>query len=283
VLQANGDPYTAFNMSGYWCATPSDPYGSNAISAAATTTGDVYLAVNPVNSTNGYVNHFTRTGVLSKAWGSQTLTNVFLAGAYVDPSDSLILTGQYSASGSDQFWAQRYLSSSTGAADPSFLDGGGAFGNTKYLYTQASAMDADAGVYLGGSGTITGQAPVLGHVSASGSADLGGDAGWVNVGFNVQGSIGFLGIGVQSDGNLLGVGTGYDMMGNLPFVARMTPAGALDATFNSDGGAQAGYYLVTSTVGVTYNAVAAAPFPDGRIVIVGNDPAGGMFFLRIWP
>ena len=127
------------------------------------------------------------------------------------------------------------------------------------LYAGSSALDPDAGVYVGGVGTATGQTPVLGHVTSQGAIDLGGDAGWIADNFFVEQDFGYVGLAVQSDGRVLGIGNGNDMEGSLPYIARTTSDGKLDKTFNADAGANAGYYIELTKTNVTFHGVAVAP------------------------
>jgi hypothetical protein len=281
VLQASGAAYDAFNGAGHWCTMNGG--GTSAAGAGATSGGDVFLGVNQLSGGGPYVVRLTSTGKMS-AWTFQPLpTTVFLAGLSIDSADDAIIAGANSGSGgASSFFALRYTPTGGGTPDPGFVGGTGTFGDgSSYLYTQCSALDPDSGVYLGGSGTASGETAILGHVTAAGASDLGGDAGFVTNAFYVEDGIGYVGIAVQGDGRVVGVGTGSDMIGSLPFVARATTAGALDPTFNPDAGT--GYYVTQSATNVVYNAVAIAPPPDGRIVIVGGEPGSGMFLTRIWP
>ena len=282
VLQASGAPYDAFGGAGYWCTQ--DSAGTVAAGAAATSTGDVYAGVSTGSSHTPSLVHLTSTGAHSSAWSfAAPPSNLTLIGLMVDPSDDAIVTGSsVPAAGQTAFYALRFTPKGMGTPDPTFVGGLGNFGAPGgYLYTQCSALDPDAGVYLGGSGTLTGETPVLGHVNPAGVSDLGGDAGYTTNAFYIQDGLGYFGLAVQYDGKVVGVGTGSDMAGSLPFIARATTAGALDTTFNADAGL--GYYFKQSgSQNLTYNAVATAPFPDGRIVIAGSE-VGGMFLERIWP
>jgi hypothetical protein len=280
VLQASGAAYDAFNSAGYWCTQYSS--GTAAAGAGATSTGDVYVGINQPSAAP-FVAHLSSTGTPG-GWMFQGLpASLSLVGLAVDPADDAIVTGAYTGdAGASQFFALRYVPKDKGKPDPTFLGGVGPFGSPSgYLYAQCSALDPDSGVYVGGAGTITGETAVLGHVTAAGASDLGGDAGYVTNAFYVEYGLGYQSIAVQGDGRVVGVGSGSDMAGTLPFVARATTGGALDTTFNADAGT--GYYIKQSGTNVTYNAVAVAPPPDGRIVIVGGEPGSGMYMLRMWP
>jgi hypothetical protein len=282
VLQASGAPYDAFAGAGYSCTT--DDAGTTGAGAAATSAGDVFLGVN--RSTTGAsptLLHFASSG-LPGSWSFAALSSaVTLVGLMVDPSDNAIVSGVYTTSGTTQFFALRYTPLGKGAPDPTFLGGQGNFGSPSgELYTQCSALDPDGGVFVGGDGTNTASNATLGHVNSAGRSDLGGDAGYVLDPISVQNSIGYVSIAVQSDRKVVGVGTGQDSeLGPLSFVARATSQGALDTTFNADAGT-AYFVTVSGTQGVVFNAVAVAPFPDGRIVIAGA-VNGGMLVERIWP
>lgn len=282
VLTKTGAPFTALNGSGYWCVNyESYPGGTTGIGVGASALGDI--SVGFTSSTgSSYIQRFSYQGTApSTGWTNATIeAKASLVGFFIDPSGNCITAGGYDG---NDFYARRYLLSGGGSPESTFGGDGGAFGASNTLYAQASALDPDGGVWVGGSGTASGQTPVLGHVSAKGAVDLGGDAGYVKDNFYVQDSIGYLALASQSDGRLLGIGNGEDTMGNLPFIARVLATGGLDPTFNADGGSSAGYYLRTSTTGIVYGAVAAMPFPDGRIIIAGNEPSFGMYFLRIWP
>jgi uncharacterized delta-60 repeat protein len=283
ILTADGSAYNAFGGGGYWCVdVESYEQGTTAVGAGATTTGEVYVGVNQLKTGEApFVVHLTDKGVDGPRWTNVGLSAVSLVGLAVDPSDDLIVAGEY---GGSQLFAQRYTSTSTGSPDPTFAGGTGVIGPASAsLYAGSSALDPDAGVYVGGVGTATGQTPVLGHVTSQGAIDLGGDAGWIADNFFVEQDFGYVGLAVQSDGRVLGIGNGNDMEGSLPYIARTTSDGKLDKTFNADAGANAGYYIELTKTNVTFHGVAVAPLPDGRIVIVGIAPGSGMFLLRIWP
>jgi uncharacterized delta-60 repeat protein len=284
ILAADGSAYSAFGGGGYWCADDmSYTQGTTAVGAGAATTGEVYIGINSFKSGAApFITHLTDTAAADPRWSNAGLSaSVSLVGLVVDPSDNVIVTGSY---GSNQLFAQRFTATSTGAHDPTFAGGTGVIGPASaFLYGQASALDPDAGVYVGGAGTLTGETPVLGHVTGGGAIDLGGDAGWVADNFYVEQNLGYVGLAVQSDGRVLGIGNGGDMVGALPYIARTTSDGKLDKSFNADAGANAGFYVVQSKTSLSYDAVAVAPLPDGRIVIVGAEAGSGMFLLRMWP
>jgi hypothetical protein len=283
IMSETGSPYNAFNGDGTWSENVmGHTGGTQAVGAGGSTSGDVYIGVNSSGTgAQPYLLHFAKNGDPASSWRGVTLdAAISLVGVAVDPSDNLVVTGAYQP---HQFFAQRYTPASTGGADPSFVGGTGAFGAaTEILYAQASALDPDAGVYVGGAGSTSGNLPVLGHVTPTGKVDFG-DAGWVGQTFGIPEDEGYLGLAVQSDGRVVGVGFGNDSTGSWPLVARMTPGGLLDPTFNADAGSSTGFYTMHSITGITYVAVAVAPPPDGRIVIVGNEPGSGMYFVRIWP
>jgi hypothetical protein len=283
IMTETGAPYSLFNGDGRWCQNPmGHTGGTQAVGAGGTTSGDVYVGVNSSGTgAQPYLLHFTKNGDPATSWNQTTLAAaISLVGLAVDPSDDLVVTGAYAPK---QFFAQRYTPASTGGADPNFVGGTGAFGAASaILYPQTSALDPDAGVYVGGSGSASGELPVLGHVTPAGKVDFG-DAGWVGQTMTIPENGGYSGLAAQGDGRLIGVGYGNDSTGSWPFVARMTPGGLLDPTFNADAGPGTGYYTMHSTTGIDYGAVAVAPPPDGRIVIVGFEPGSGMYFVRIWP
>jgi hypothetical protein len=283
IMNETGTPYSAFNGDGRWCqGVMGHTAGTQAVGAGGSTSGDVYIGVNESGTgAQPYLLHFAQNGDPATSWNQTTLAAaISLIGVAVDPSDDLIVTGAYAP---QQFFAQRYTPASTGGADPTFVGGTGAFGAASaILYAQTSALDPDSGVYVGGSGSASGELPVLGHVTPAGKVDFG-DAGWVSQTMTIPENAGYFGLATQGDGRLIGVGYGNDSTGSWPFVARMTPGGLLDPTFNADAGSSTGYYTMHSTTGINYGAVAVAPPPDGRIVIVGFEPGSGMYFVRIWP
>jgi hypothetical protein len=180
--------------------------------------------------------------------------------------------------GGNTFYAQRTGPGTALAIQSSFGGAGGVLGVASAdLYAGAAAMDPEGGVYVGGAGTSGGETPVLGHVNAAGQADLG-DAGWCALSLNVQFDLGFQSLVPLPDGRLWAIGSGSDSQGGLPYIVRTTGGCAYDPTWN--GGAA--FHSLTNT-SVEYEAMAAYPAPDGRIVVVGSDPGVGFYAARYWP
>jgi hypothetical protein len=278
MLNPDGSLHLAFMSTGSWQITESSATsnGTSARAVVPAANGDIYVAAN--QDTTGVADKPTVLYRLAPDGTSNQLgvgTGTTVYGLGLDPTGNLVAGGQLGAS---TLYAQRIDTSGSLAIDSTFGGAGGVLGvASAELYAAAAAMDVEGGIYVGGAGTASGEAPVLGHVNAAGHADLG-DAGWCALPLNVQFDLGFLGIATQADGRLWGIGYGSDENGNLPWIARTTGTCALDPTWN-DGGV---LHSLTNTE-VSYKAIAAYPAPDGRIVVVGNDPAFGFYTARYWP
>jgi hypothetical protein len=278
VVTPSGSLYLAFMSAGSWQITLSSATanGTSARAVAPAANGDVYVAVN--QDTTGaankpsYLFRLAPNGTTNQLPLSNT-TTVF--GMGVDPTGNVVAGGQL---GANTFYAQRFDTSGNLAVDTAFGGTGGVLGAASAdLYGATAAMDVEGGIYVAGEGTASGEVPLLGHVNAAGRADLG-DAGWCAVNVSVQFNVGFVSIATQSDGRLWGIGYGSDEMGNIPWIVRTTGTCALDPSWN-DGGV---FRSLTNTE-VTYKAIAVYPPPDGRLVVVGNDPALGFYAARYWP
>jgi len=278
VLNPDGSLHLAFMSTGSWQITLSSATsnGTSVRAVAPASNGDTYVAAN--QDTTGTAGKPT---VLYRLAANGTTNQVGLGntttvyGVGVDPTGNVVAGGQL---GANTFYALRVDTSGSLATDPAFGGAGGVLGvASAQLYAATAAMDVEGGIYVAGAGTASGETPVLAHVNAAGHADLG-DAGWCALPLNVQFDLGFLGIATQADGRLWGIGYGSDEMGNLPWIARTNGGCALDPSWN--GGAV--FQSLTNT-GVSYKAIAVYPPPDGRIVVVGNDPTFGFYTARYWP
>jgi hypothetical protein len=281
VLNMDGSLHLAFMSTGTW----QNPLGSatsngttvRAVVPATDGSGVVYLVAN--QDTTGSAN---KPSVLyrlepSGTTNQQNLSDTILVfGMGVDPNGKVVMGGQL---GNSTFYAQRAGGGTNLAIDSTFGSASGALGVASGdLYAGAAAMDVEGGIYVGGAGTASGETPVLGHVNAAGTADLGADAGYCALGFNVQFDSGFVGLAALPDGRLWGIGNGSDQNGNLPWIARTKGTCALDPTWN--GGA---VLQTLQNDEVEYWAIVAYPPPDGRVVVVGSDSSVGFYAARYWP
>jgi len=134
----------------------------------------------------------------------------------------------------------------------------------------------DAARTVGGKIVVVGSADTgsdndvwLARLNADGTLDTGyGSSGWVS--FDSDGDDQYArGIAFQADGKPVVAGRGYDGSDWQLFVARLTEAGALDASFDGDGLAFGGF-------GGEYDDYGAiAVQADGKIVVAGRKGIAG--------
>lgn len=280
AFNSDGTVYYGFQGSGSWQLDGTgNSGGTYANGVALARTGvpgvhDVYVAVNP-HTPGGYpptseIHHVPSQG--QENWVTLAASTK-LYGVGVDPGGSVVVGGEL---GPSLFYAVRV--SSALAPDPTFGGDGGALGVASAdLFAQAAATDPEGGIWVGGSGTSTGQQPMLGHVNAAGLADIG-DAGWVAVPPNVPMNSGILGMAVQSDGRVWSVGYGSFRSGTISpsWILRTTPGGTVDPSWGEGG------VLQTDLMsGSGYTAIAVAPPPDGRVVVLSLSV--GFSVTRYWP
>ena len=196
-------------------------------------------------------------------------------GLALDPARRVVVAG-YTFGGSPVIAAAYARLTPAGDLDPTFAgdgtttvaSGGGAFVDRALAVT----TDAAGNVYSAGMGTAVGTPLAVVKLTAGGAPDGGFGTGGV---FNAPGlgpgittkSLVGTGVAVAADGRVV-VGARDSGVGGT--VLRLTPAGALDPTFNP-----AGSNPGRSVVGMIPDPTGLALARNGRIVLVGNAAEGG--------
>ena len=159
---------------------------------------------------------------------------------------------------------ERRLALAGGDLDPSFGDGGRSVIQSGIsAAAEAVAIRPDGGILLAG-GSADGF--VLTRLDAGGAIDRDfGDAGVRTIGFDGFGG-GRVGMALQGDGRIVVVGTTRHHFA----VARLTPDGQLDPSFDGDGRLDLAFAVTTEVV-----AGSIALQPDGKILLAGT--GGGNF------
>jgi uncharacterized delta-60 repeat protein len=187
------------------------------------------------------------------------------------PDGKLVLVGATSAAGGGDFAVARL--NPDGSIDSSFGSGGKQtvdFGGNDSAY--GVAVQADGKLVVAGRGDPVNEM-VVARLNPDGSIDSSfGSGGEVAIDFG--GASGANAVGLQPDGKIVLVGS-TAVAGNALAIARLTPSGALDTTFNHTGKLTLGYGGTApfeAGLGVAVQA-------NGRIVVMGT--GGAAFDFKV--
>lgn len=226
-----------------------------------TSDGGLDFGVARFNPDGSVDSTFGTDGFVAVDFGNGSSSDDEARAVRLDAAGNIVVAGFTFAGNSNDFAMARLTS--TGALDSSFGSGGRVVTVRNGTSEQALAMtlQSDGRILLTG---LANSDFGVARYNTNGSADTSfGTGGFATVNFS-GGLDSATGVAVQPDGRIvLGgyarIGSDYDFA-----LARLTSAGALDSSFDSDG-------RVTRNVGTTFDqASATLLMPDGSIVLVGR-------------
>ena len=268
-------PFTAW-ANGTAVALQSD---GKIVAAGATNDGTSNVfAVARFNADGSIDTTFNTTGTASAAAGTGSVSTT---GVAIQPDGKIVLVGELVNANQYLFELVRF--NADGSLDTSF---GSAGSVTPALGTGNSGAGAVAIqpdgkiVAVGYSSSGTQAVPVVVRYGADGSLDTTFNATGIataSLGVSATGDA----VAIQADGKIVIAGTTTPTAtSETQFgVARFTPSGSLDTTFDATG-------TVSTKLGYSDRAFAVAIQPDGKIVAAGADYTGNhdtFALARYWP
>jgi uncharacterized delta-60 repeat protein len=256
--------------------------------------GKIVIAGSVRRTTNDLlVVRYLPSGVLDPAFSggmvivdSQGFNNIATAVA-LQPDGKIVVVGAVGAVAGNDSHGLVMRFNTDGSRDPAFGTNGrvqlelNAAGAIQFTGLHGAAVQPDGGIVVAGivtTATSSDFEAVVARLAPNGGLDnsFGTGEGRIQVPFG-PGVDGFAALALQPDGKIVVAGTTAQGSANISMFARLTTAGRLDTSFNTDGAISIDLGDMGASGGDLAFGTSIAFQPDGKLVATGSASSGAGF------